>query len=73
MKIFVHQNIHFSSTMIKSFFQVNKNSHLLIPELTGCIQVDSELKVNLFCKGCFFPFHNGFIQVKIVVFQGKAC
>ena len=23
-KIFVHQNIHFNSTMIKSFFQVKK-------------------------------------------------
>ena len=41
------------------------NSHMVIPKLTGFIQVDSELNLNL--------FHNGFIQVKIIVFREKAC
>ena len=28
---------------------------MVIPELTGFIQVDSELNLNLFCKGCSVP------------------
>ena len=36
---------------------------MLIPEVTDCIQVDSELHVKLFCNGCTVPlpqwFHQG--------------
>ena len=46
---------------------------MLIPEVTVCIHVDSELHVTLFCKGAPFPFRNDFVKVKIVVFRGKEC
>ena len=35
---------------------------MLIPEVTGCIQVDSELHVKRFCKGCSVPLPQGFHQ-----------
>ena len=44
-----------------------------MPEVPGCIQVDSELHAKRFCKGCSVPFRKGFIKVKIAVFRGKAC
>ena len=37
------------------FYKVIKN-HMLIPELTGCIQVDSELHVKFFIETCFVPY-----------------
>ena len=47
---------------LSRFFKLT-NSHMVIPELTGFIQVDSELNLNLFCKGCSVPlpqwFHPG--------------
>ena len=41
------------------FFKLT-NSHMLTPEVTGCIQVDSELHVKLFFKGCFAPLPQWF-------------
>ena len=37
-----------------------------VPEVTGCIQVDSKLHVKLFLKDVLFPFHNGFVKEKHV-------
>ena len=37
-----------------AFFKLT-NSHMLIREVTGCIQVDSELHVKLFYKGFSVP------------------
>ena len=35
---------------------------MLIPEVTGCVQVDSELHVKLFYKGCSVPDPQWFRQ-----------
>ena len=35
---------------------------MLIPEVTGCIQVDSELHVKRFYKGCSVPLPQCFCQ-----------
>ena len=47
MKDFVHQDTHYDDRV--AFFKLT-NSHMLIPEVTGCIQVDSKLHVKLFHK-----------------------
>ena len=36
------------------FFKLT-NSHMLIPEVTGCIQVDSKLYVKVFYERCYVP------------------
>ena len=41
--------------MIESFFFKLTNSHMLTPEVTGCIQIDSELHVKRFYKRCSVP------------------
>ena len=56
MKVFVHQYIHFNSMII------NKYPHMLIPEVTICIQVGSELHVTHFYKGCSVPILQWFRQ-----------
>ena len=43
------------------FFKLT-NSHMLVPEVTGCIQVDSELHVKLFYKGCSVTLPQWFRQ-----------
>ena len=53
----INENIYPSGYLFQQcdhcvvFFKLT-NSHMLIPEVTGCIQVDSELHVKLFYKGC---------------------
>ena len=48
--------------MIESIFFKLTNSHILTPEVIGCIQVDSELYIKLFYKGCFAPLLQWFCQ-----------
>ena len=36
------------------FFKLT-NTHIIIPEVTDFIPIDSELHVKLFYKGCFVP------------------
>ena len=62
MKVFAHQDIHFYSIMIESFFFNLTNSHILLPEVTGCIQVDNKLHVKLFYKVCSVLLPQWFCQ-----------
>ena len=55
--------IFISTAQWSSHFFKLTNRHVLILEVTGCIQVDSELLVELFYKTCSVPlpqwFHQG--------------
>ena len=44
---------------------------MLIPAVTGCIQVDSELQVKLFCKRCSVPLPQCFRQGQDCSFEEK--
>ena len=47
------------------------HSHMLIPEVTGCFHVDSDLHVKPFIKDVLLPLHNGFLKVKMSSFEEK--